>query len=155
MPLLKVGDQAPDFTLGSDNNASVSLRDFHGRIVVLYFYPKDFTTGCTKEACAFRDDFSEFKRRDIVIIGISYDKSEEHEKFKMGYDLPFVLLSDKNKEVSKMYGADGLVYAKRITYIIDKDGKILAVYPKVDVNSHSKEILEFIDSRMSERQSKG
>jgi peroxiredoxin Q/BCP len=149
MPLLKVGDQAPDFTLKSDNNTSVSLSNFHGRVVVLYFYPKDFTTGCTKEACAFRDDFAEFRRRDIAIIGISYDKPEEHEKFKMGYNLPFILLSDEDKQVSKMYGADGLLVAKRVTYIIDKDGKIVAIYPKVDVNSHSKEILEFITSRMT------
>jgi peroxiredoxin Q/BCP len=147
--LLKVGDQAPDFTLKSDNNASVSLSDFRGRVVVLYFYPKDFTSGCTKEACAFRDDFAEFKRRDIAIIGISYDKPEEHEKFRMGYNLPFILLSDEDKEVSKVYGAEGLLVAKRVTYIIDKDGKIIAVYPKVDVNSHSKEILEFIISRMA------
>lgn len=149
MPLLKVGDQAPDFTLKSDDGATVSLKDFRGKVVVLYFYPKDFTAGCTKEACAFRDEFSEFKKRDIAIIGISYDKPEEHAKFKMSYNLPYVLVSDKDKEVSKIYGAEGLVVAKRITYVIDRDGKIMAIYPKVDVNSHSKEILEFINSRMT------
>jgi len=144
LPLLRVGDQAPDFTLQSDDGTSVSLKDFRGKIVVLYFYPKDFTPGCTKEACAFRDDFLEFKKRDVAIIGISYDKPEEHAKFRIGYGLPFVLLSDKNKEVSRTYGADGVIVAKRITYVIDKDGKVIAVYPKVDVGSHSEEILKFV-----------
>jgi len=144
MPLLRVGDRAPDFTLESDDGTSVSLKDFRGKIVVLYFYPKDFTPGCTKEACAFRDDFSEFKKRDVAIIGISYDKPEEHARFRIGYGLPFILLSDKKKEASRAYGADGAIVAKRITYIIDRDGKVIAVYPKVDVSSHSEEILKFI-----------
>lgn len=86
----------------------------------------------------------EFKKRDVAIIGISYDKPEEHAKFRIGYGLPFVLLSDKNKEVSRTYGADGVIVAKRITYVIDKDGKVIAVYPKVDVGSHSEEILKFV-----------
>jgi len=144
LPLLEVGDRAPDFTLESDDGTMVSLKDFRGKIVVLYFYPKDFTPGCTKEACAFRDDFTEFKKRDVAIVGISYDKPEEHAKFRMGYGLPFILLSDKDKEVSRKYGADGAIVAKRITYMIDGDGKVIAAYPKVDVNSHSEEILKLI-----------
>jgi peroxiredoxin Q/BCP len=144
--LLGVGDQAPDFTLNASDGRPVSLKGLRGKIVVLYFYPKDFTPGCTKEACSFRDDFSEFKGRDVAIVGISYDEPKRHAEFEMQYNLPFVLLSDGDKSVSKMYGAEGPLAAKRITYVIDKEGKILQVYPKVDVSSHSKEILDFIDS---------
>ena len=146
MTELKVGDTAPDFSLLDERGLPLSLRDYLGRhVVILYFYPKDFTPGCTKEACSFKDDFSEFEKRDVVILGVSYDEPEEHVKFRIRYSLPYILLSDKDKRVSKIYGAEGVFTAKRITYIIDKEGKIAALYPKVDVNIHSKEILDSID----------
>jgi len=146
MALLKVGDVAPDFTLTSSEGAPVSLRNFRGKTVILYFYPKDFTPGCTKEACSFRDDYSEFIKRNVAVIGVSYDKPERHAEFRLKFTLPYVLLSDNEKKVSKMYGTEGISTAKRVTYVINKEGKIIEVYPDVNVNNHAKEILELLDN---------
>jgi len=125
-----------------------SLRDYLGKkIVVLYFYPKDFTPGCTKEACSFRDDYKEIEEKGAVVIGVSIDSVESHAKFSKKHDLPFALLSDNRKEVAKKYDVLGIggVLTKRVTFIIDKQGNIAAVFPKVDVKKHSQEVLNAID----------
>lgn len=145
---LRVGDEAPDFSLMDERGLPFSLRDYLGKkIIVLYFYPKDFTPGCTKEACSFRDDYREIEEKGAVVIGVSIDNVESHAKFSKKHDLPFALLSDDRKEVAKKYDVLGIggVLAKRVTFIIDKKGKIAAIFPKVDVKKHSQEVLEAID----------
>ena len=126
----------------------VSLKDFPGKkIVVLYFYPKDFTSGCTTEACSFRDDYRIYQDKGAVVIGISLDTVESHFKFSEKYNLPFDILSDKNKEVAKAYGVLGFggLVTIRVTFIIGKNGKIARIFPKVDVKQHSEEILKALD----------
>ena len=127
---VKVGDPAPDFTLPSQNGPSVSLKDFRGKAVVLYFYPKDDTPGCTAESCGFRDQYEVFKTSGAEIIGVSGDSSESHQKFATKYQLPFTLLSDKGDQVRKLYGATtafGLVPG-RVTYIIDSSGVVRHIF---------------------------
>ncbi len=128
---------APDFTLVDENNTSHSLSDYIGDHVLLYFYPKDDTPGCTKEACAIRDIYNEFEKKGIKVLGVSADSPESHKKFKAKYELPFTLLSDKKKEVITMYGG-----TKRVSYLIDPMGFIAKVYPKVDPATHAQTILD-------------
>jgi peroxiredoxin Q/BCP len=145
---LKVGDIAPDFSLIDEHGLPVSLKDFRGKkIVVLYFYPKDFTPGCTAEACNFRDNYKPYQDKGAAVIGISLDSVESHAKFSETYNLPFAILSDKNKEVAKAYDVLGFgnFLTKRVTFIIDKDGKITHIFPKVDVKQHSEEVLEALE----------
>jgi len=145
---LKVGDSAPDFSLLNENGLPVSLKDYLGKsIVVLYFYPKDFTSGCTTEACSFRDDYKIYQDKGAVVIGVSLDSVESHSKFSEQYKLPFLILSDNSKEVAKAYGVLGVggFLAKRVTFIINRDGKITHVFPKVDVKHHSEEVLKAIE----------
>jgi len=145
---LKIGDSAPEFTLIDDQGVPVSLKNYFGKkVVVLYFYPRDFTSGCTKEACSFRDDYQVYEESGAVVIGVSLDSQESHKKFSEKHDLPFSLLSDNQKEVAKKYGVLGFggLLAKRTTFIIDKKGKIAWIFPKVDVKKHSKEVLEILD----------
>jgi len=146
MTELKVGDVAPDFTLVDERGFPVSLKSLLGKIVVLYFYPKDFTPGCTKEACSFRDNYKNFEERGAVVIGVSLDSAESHSKFSKKYDLPFTLLSDGQKDAARKYGVLGLggAMSKRVTFVIDRNGKIAAVFPKVDVKQHSEEVLKAI-----------
>ena len=140
-----VDQQAPDFTLIDQNGLTHSLQDYAGRWVVLYFYPKNDTPGCTKEACAFRDDYKVIVAQNTQVLGVSVDNRASHEKFAEKYSLPFPLLSDENGQVAKSYQAlmslGPLKYAKRHTFIIDPDGKIRKIYRKVDAASHSKQIL--------------
>lgn len=145
---LKVGDTAPDFALVDERGFPVSLKSYLGKIVVLYFYPKDFTPRCTREACGFRDDYMNFEARGAVVIGVSVDDVESHAKFSRKHDLPFALLSDGQKDAAKKYGVLGLggAVTKRVTFVIDRDGKIAAVFPKVDVKQHSEEVLKAINS---------
>ena len=148
MAELKVGDLAPELSLMDEHGIPVSLRDYRGKnIVVLYFYPKDFTSGCTTEACSFRDDYKLYQEKGAVVIGVSLDSVESHSKFSERYTLPFPVLSDKGKEVAKAYGVLGIggFLAKRVTFIIDKDGKITHIFPKVDVKQHSEEVLRAIE----------
>jgi peroxiredoxin Q/BCP len=142
---LKVGDTAPDFSLLDEHGLPVSLKDYLGKkTVILYFYPKDFTSGCTAEACSFRDNHKLYQDKGAVVIGVSLDSVESHLKFSEKYDLPFAILSDRNKEVAKAYGVLGIggFLTKRVTFIIDKNGKITHVFPKVDVQHHSEEVLK-------------
>ena len=152
MKLLEVGDPAPDFKTADQDGERISLKDLRGRKVVLYFYPKDDTPGCTKEACSFRDGFSKFRKRKIEVLGVSADDEKSHKKFAEKYDLPFRLLADTDKEIVRNYGVWGekSLYGRkfmginRVTYVIDEKGKIAGVWPKVKPDGHADEILEAI-----------
>ncbi len=138
---LKVGDEAPDFEIPFADGKRM-LSNYRGKPVVLYFYPKDFTPGCTIEACDFRDNFSGFKERGIEVIGISVDSENSHKRFIEKYNLPFVLAPDSSKEISRKYNVLGLLTAKRVTFLIDKEGKIAFIFPKVNPRNHSTEVLD-------------
>ena len=150
MNKLQINDVAPHFKLENADGESFSLEQFRGKRVVLYFYPKDDTPGCTKEACAFRDDYKDYTDNDIVIIGVSPDNEKSHKKFAKKYKLPFILLSDPERTVLKSYDAWGEknLYGKitigliRKTFLIDGEGKIIKIYPRVRVNGHSEAILK-------------
>ncbi len=141
---LEIGQKAPGFTLVSDDNKSISLEEFKGQPVVIYFFPKSDTPGWTKQACGFRDIYNDYKEKNIVVIGISYDSPKSLLYFKQKYALPFYLLSDSEKIVAKLYGANGLLVPKRITYLIGPDGLIQKVYNKINLNTHAKEIFDDI-----------
>jgi peroxiredoxin Q/BCP len=137
---LKVGDSAPDFEIPVGRGRG-KLSDYRGKTVVVYFYPKDFTPGCTTEACNFRDNFSDFKSRGIEVIGVSLDSEESHKKFADRYTLPFLLASDSSKGISRKYNVLGPGAAKRVTFIINKEGKIAYIFPKVNPKEHATEVL--------------
>jgi peroxiredoxin Q/BCP len=147
---LAIGDKAPDFTLPSSSGKSVKLSDLKGKNVVLYFYPKDDTPGCTKEACAFRDNLPKFGEMDAVILGVSKDSLDSHEGFIKKYGLNFTLLSDEDLKVNNLYGTwvekenYGRKYwgTERSTFVIGKEGKIKKIFRKVKVDGHEKEVLE-------------
>lgn len=142
--------KAPDFSLKDYEGKIHKLSDYKGKKIILYFYPKDDTPGCTKEACGFRDSFSDFKKKNVIIIGISKDDEKSHAKFIKKYDLPFVLLSDHEHKVIDAYGAWGersfmgkkYFGTIRSTYIIDEKGFIIKSFPDVNPENHSKELLE-------------
>ena len=146
---LSVGVTAPDFTLPDQDGKEHKLSDYLGKPVVLYFYPKDDTSGCTKEACGFRDDYSAYQEAGVVILGVSPDSPKSHTNFIAKYELPFTLLADTEREVLKLYSAWGLkkMYGReyegvlRTTYLIDANGKIAKVYEKVKPAAHSAQIL--------------
>jgi thioredoxin-dependent peroxiredoxin len=143
------GTQAPDFSLPDENNVTRQLSDFHGRPVVLYFYPKDDTAGCTAEACGFRDDYASYVNSDLVIIGVSPDSPRAHAKFKTKYSLPFSLLADEGHVVCEKYGVWGLkkfmgrTYegVLRTTFLIDSDGRIAKVFKNVRPAEHAAEVI--------------
>ena len=147
---LKVGDKAPSFKLKNQDSKEVSLTGLKGKPVVLYFYPKDDTSGCTKEACNFRDEFPKFGKMKAEIIGVSADSVETHKKFAEKYNLPFDLLSDEKKEVLEKYGVwqEKSMYGRkymgivRTTFIIDANGKISKIFPKVKVEGHNAEVMD-------------
>lgn len=149
---LKEGDIAPDFSLPSSLGRNISLKDYRGKKVILYFYPKDDTPGCTNEACTFRDDLKKYEKVDTVILGVSLDNLDSHRKFIDKYNLPFPLLSDTDAKVSKTYGIYKLknMYGKkfwgieRTTFLIDEKGRMEKIFPKVKVEGHSEELLEFL-----------
>jgi peroxiredoxin Q/BCP len=145
-PILKIGDDAPTFTLPDSQGNQVSLNDYKGKWAVLYFYPKDDTPGCTKEACLFRDDFKTLEALGAKVIGVSIDDSFSHKKFAEKYNLPFPLLSDASGEVADRYGALNnflvIKLAKRYTFLINPQGKIAKIYLSVDTSKHSQEIIE-------------
>jgi thioredoxin-dependent peroxiredoxin len=149
---LKVGDKAPDFTLPTDGGGEVSLKKLKGKNVVLYFYPRDDTPGCTKEACQFRDTFPQFGASGAVVIGVSKDSVASHEKFKKKYELPFMLGSDKELSAATAYGVWGektfmgrkFMGMKRATFVIDGKGLIRAIWPQVKVPGHAEEVLKAV-----------
>jgi peroxiredoxin Q/BCP len=148
--MLEQGTLAPDFTLPDQSGENHSLSDFRGQWIVLYFYPKDLTPGCTTEACNFRDDFPEFQKLNTTILGVSKDSVKRHSTFAQKYKLPFLLLSDESGEVCEKYKVwkEKSMYGKtflgivRSTYLIDPQGKISRIYPKVKVKEHAAELLE-------------
>ncbi|HVO74462.1 MAG TPA: thioredoxin-dependent thiol peroxidase [Ignavibacteriaceae bacterium] len=148
--MLEEGKKAPVFTLKDQDGKKVSLKDFNGKKVVLYFYPKDDTPGCTKEACSFRDNLPDFRNVNAVILGVSPDSVESHKKFAGKYNLPFTLLSDESRQVIEKYDVwkeknnYGKKYmgVERTTFLIDEEGTILKIFPKVKVDGHDKELLE-------------
>jgi len=146
--MLKVGDVAPEFSTDAvigDQSIPVKLSDYRGRKVVLYFYPKDNTPGCTKEACNFRGGYNDLQRWGIVLLGCSIDGADSHRAFAKKYSLPFPLLLDPGSKIAKAYGADNgipiLGLDRRVTYVIGDDGRILKVYPNVDPASHARQIV--------------
>ena len=138
---LAVGSDAPTFTVKDTNGNTVSLSDFKGKTVVLYFYPKDDTPGCTKQACSFRDAIDQYKSKDIVILGVSADDEVSHQAFVQKYNLNFPLLADTDKSLIKAYDVDGGGYAKRVTYLIDGNGKIIKVDSSVNTSTHASDVL--------------
>ncbi len=143
---LQPGAPAPEFTLADHTGKMRTLSEFKGSYVVLYFYPKDDTPGCTKEACMIRDSYNDFETNGIVVLGVSKDSPESHVAFREKYQLPFTLLSDPDKVTINAYGADGLLFNKRITYVIDTNGVIVKIYPNVDPASHAIELVNDIKS---------
>ena len=143
---LKVGEQAPDFESMDLEGNKIKLSDFRGSPVVLYFYPKDNTPGCTAEACNFRDNFDSLKGKGIKVLGVSVDNQKSHKKFQEKFNLKFPLVVDDSKKITTAYKANGMFgTAKRITYIIDGDGKIAYIYEKVSPKNHATEVLEKIN----------
>src|SRR5580698_7781309 len=146
---LKEGDVAPEFSPTTNGGGTISLADFKGQNVILYFYPKDDTPGCTKEACAFRDHWDDFKKKGAVVLGVSTDKVKSHDKFVDKYKLPFTLLADEDKEIVNAYGVYGpkmfmgVKYTGifRVTFLIGPDGKIKKIWPKVKAGEHAEEVL--------------
>lgn len=142
--MLNIKTTAPNFKLLDQNGKEHSLKEHHGSHVLIYFYPKDDTPGCTKEACVIRDMYKDFESNNTKVFGISSDSVDSHKKFALKYQLPFTLLSDPKKEAIKTYGANGPIGTKRISYLIGPDGMIEKVYPKVDPAHHGEEILKDI-----------
>lgn len=138
---LQINDLAPNFSAPDQDNQIHQLSDYKGKYLVLYFYPKDDTPGCTKEACSMRDNIQELKNK-AEVVGVSADTIESHQKFVEKYGLPFTLLADPEKKIIDAYGADGLIFKKRVTFLINPEGKIVKIYDKVDVNKHAEQILK-------------
>lgn len=151
--MLSEGVKAPDFTLADKDGREVSLHDFAGKKVVVYFYPKDNTPGCTRQACAFRDAYAEFGQKDVTVIGISRDSVKSHQNFAGKYELPFILLSDPQlaaiqaydvRQEKKMYGKTTMGVV-RSTYVIDENGMIVKVFPKAKPDTNATEILQWLE----------
>jgi peroxiredoxin Q/BCP len=146
---LEVGDPAPQFSLPASTGDTISLKDLEGKKVVLYFYPKDDTPGCTKEACSFRDADSELQSAGVVVLGVSADNLQSHEKFVNKYNLSFPLLADEDKAVATAYGAWGekkrfgrtYMGLNRMTFLIDEGGKLQKIWPAVKAGGHAQEVL--------------
>lgn len=148
--MIKIGAAAPDFSAPTDGGGSIRLKDLRGKKVVLYFYPKDDTPGCTTESCDFRDAHAQFEAKDAVILGVSPDSVKSHDKFKQKFDLPFALISDEDHKIAEAYGVwqEKSLYGRkymgivRSTFVIDEKGKIAAIYDKVKVAGHAADVLE-------------
>ena len=154
MSILQAGINAPDFTLDTDKGESVKLSQFSGKKVILFFYPKANTSGCTKEACSFRDEYAGFQDKDVAVLGISPDSVKAQSNFSQKYNFPYHLLADTEHEVAEAYGVWALkkMYGReyhgilRTTFVIGEDGKILHVFEKVKPADHAKEVLEYLDT---------
>ena len=148
---LKIGDKAPDFTANDQNGVSVSLKSYKGQKVVLYFYPKDDTPGCTAQACNLRDNFALLQDKGIVVLGVSVDEVKKHKKFEDKYKLPFTLIADEAKEIVAAYGVWGekkfmgktYMGTSRVSFLINEQGKIVHIIEKVDTKNHTAQILDF------------
>jgi peroxiredoxin Q/BCP len=146
---LKVGDPAPEFIAPASGGATVSLKDLRGKPVILYFYPKDDTPGCTKEACGFRDAFEEFRKRGAVVLGVSPDSPKSHDKFTAKFTLPFALVSDTDHKIAEAYGVWGEKQfmgrkyqgVHRVTFLIGADGRLAAIWPEVKPETHAAQVL--------------
>jgi peroxiredoxin Q/BCP len=151
---LKVGDTAPAFTVETNGGNTVSLKDFSGKPVVLYFYPKDDTPGCTKQACGIRDAWKDFKNKGAEVLGVSIDPVKKHDKFVEKYDLPFTLLADTNRQIVEAYGVWGLkkfmgkeyMGTHRVTFLIGPDGIIQNIWPTVNPEEHAADVLAALAS---------
>jgi peroxiredoxin Q/BCP len=149
---LKEGDKAPEFTAATNGGGKVSLSDFKGKDVVLYFYPKDNTPGCNKEACGFRDNWDAIKKKGAVVLGVSTDSMKSHDKFVEKFKLPFTLLVDDEKKIVNAYGVYGpktfmgvkYTGTSRVTFLIGPEGKIRKIWPKVKVGEHAEEVLKVL-----------
>jgi peroxiredoxin Q/BCP len=152
--MLKEGDQAPDFSTNDANGNPVKLSDFKGQKVVIYFYPKDDTPGCTKEACSFRDNHDTYEQAGIKVLGVSLDNEISHQAFASKYNLPFTLLADTDHSVSDAFGVYGeqswgdkkFMGVARKTFLIDEEGKVKKVFDKVNVEAHADEVMEAFNS---------
>ena len=152
MPELKEGDMAPAFTANNQNGQAVSLSDFYGKELILYFYPKDNTPGCTAESCDFRDNYQSLLQKGFEVIGVSTDDEKSHQKFTSKFDLPFTLIADTDKKIVESYGVwvEKNLYGKkymgtaRKTFLIDKEGKIKNIIDKVDTKNSSQQVLDLI-----------
>lgn len=146
---LKVGDPAPEFIAPASGGATVSLKDLRGKPVILYFYPKDDTPGCTKEACGFRDAFAEFRKRGALVLGVSPDSPKSHDKFTAKFTLPFALVSDTDHKIAEAYGVWGEKQfmgrkyqgVHRVTFLIGADGRLAAIWPEVKPETHAAQVL--------------
>ena len=155
--VLAVGDMAPDFSLPDGDGNVVNLADLRGKYVVLYFYPRDNTPGCTKEACGFRDNYESYSSQEVVVLGVSTDDAKSHTKFTTKYELPFPLLSDEGGTMATQYESYGpkkfmgkeYVGISRKTFIIDPEGKIAKIYPKVKPEPHAQQVLEDLAALMA------
>jgi thioredoxin-dependent peroxiredoxin len=149
---LKEGDKAPEFSAPTNGGGTVSLKDFKGKYLVLYFYPKDDTPGCTKEACGFRDAYQDFEKAGAVVLGVSTDSVKKHDKFVEKFQLPFPLLADEDKSIVEAYGVWGkkkfmgreYMGTNRVTFLIDPKGKIKKIWPTVKPEEHAAEVLAAI-----------
>src|SRR5947207_1711251 len=150
---LKEGDKAPDFAAATNGGGRASLSDFKGKNVILYFYPRDDTPGCTKEACAFRDEFAAFKRKDAVVLGVSTDSPRSHDKFIEKHRLPFTLLADEDKKIVQAFGVWGqksflgrkYMGTRRVTFLIGPNGRIKKIWPTVKPAEHAQEVLAALE----------
>lgn len=153
--MLKEGDSAPDFVSRDGEGNEIKLSNFRGQKVVLYFYPKDDTPGCTKEACSFRDANDVYAKKKIKVLGVSLDSEKSHQKFAAKFNLPFTLVSDTDHSVADAYGVYGkkkfmgkeYMGVSRKTFLIDKKGKIVKIFDKVDVENHADEVLEALGEK--------
>ena len=153
--MLQIGDNAPDFTALTDSGEKIRLKDFQGKKVILYFYPKDDTPGCTREACDLRDSNIKLAGKGAVVLGVSTDDVASHAKFKSKYDLPFPLISDEDHKIVEAYGVwkEKSMYGKkymgteRTTFLIDEKGKITQIYEKVKVDGHAEALLEAVSEK--------
>lgn len=147
--MLEIGKKAPDFILPDQNYKNHSLSDYAEGWVLLYFYPKDNTPGCTTEACGIRDAWEEYESREVIVIGISNDSVVSHKKFEEDHKLPFILLSDEDRVATELYEADGKLHTKRVSYLINPEGEIAETFEDVDPAVHAVEVLKRIDQLMA------
>jgi thioredoxin-dependent peroxiredoxin len=144
---VKIGEVAPDFTLPNQDGKLLTLSSVKGKVVILYFYPKDFTSGCTKEACHFRDAYEDFTEAGAEVVGVSADSPESHRKFRDAYLLPFNLLSDEKGEIKKLYGVSGHLLPGRVTFVIDKEGIVRHVFSsQTNMKAHVDEAMKILKS---------